>query len=299
MAMSSGGVAGCCFRCPSSASARPSSPANQNMMLAWLRSSSFSYARCGDCFQSRRRLEAEIRPLRHQPMSCSSAPPLADCFCVRPTAPCSFGSIRRCLRFCRRRNRRQACDCRTLASNGLCYVLAVEGPSVRWTTTDRQRCARPDPKVSFEDPLWTATKIHGELLKLGIDVAQSTVSIYMTPRWGRPLQTWKSFLRNHAEETAWIDLLLVPQLPFAAIRLCCSWPGKGQLLSFAVTQNPTAEWLAREITGIPVYSSVPINFIRDNDRAFGGRFKVRLRTMGIRDRPPRSARLGRTDMLNA
>jgi hypothetical protein len=52
-------------------------------------------------------------------------------------------------------------------------------------------------RMSFENPLWGAPKIHGELLKLGIKVAQSTVSIYMVPRQDRPLQTWKTFLRNH------------------------------------------------------------------------------------------------------
>jgi hypothetical protein len=53
--------------------------------------------------------------------------------------------------------------------------------------------------MSLENPRWGATKIHGEVLKLGIDVAQSTVSIYMVPRRGRPLQTWKTFFHNHAE----------------------------------------------------------------------------------------------------
>jgi hypothetical protein len=52
--------------------------------------------------------------------------------------------------------------------------------------------------MSFENPLWGAPRIHGELLKLGINVAQSTVSIYMVPRQDRPLQTWKTFLRDHA-----------------------------------------------------------------------------------------------------
>jgi hypothetical protein len=63
--------------------------------------------------------------------------------------------------------------------------------------------------MSIENPLWGAPKIHGELLKLGIDVAQSTVSIYMVPRQVRPLQTWKIFLRNHVEEVASIDLFVV------------------------------------------------------------------------------------------
>ena len=67
--------------------------------------------------------------------------------------------------------------------------------------------------MSIENPLWGAPRIHGELLKLGIDVAQSTVSIYMVPRQGRPLQTWRIYLRNHVEEIASIDLFAVPTRP--------------------------------------------------------------------------------------
>jgi len=65
--------------------------------------------------------------------------------------------------------------------------------------------------MSFENPLWGAPKIHGELLKIGIDVAQSTVSKYMVSRQGRPLQTWKTFLSNHAEGIASIDVFVVPK----------------------------------------------------------------------------------------
>ena len=71
-------------------------------------------------------------------------------------------------------------------------------------------------RMSFENPLWGAPRILGELLKLDIDVAQSTVSIYMMPRQDRPLQTWKSFLRNHGEEIASIDLFVVPTIAFKA-----------------------------------------------------------------------------------
>jgi hypothetical protein len=68
-------------------------------------------------------------------------------------------------------------------------------------------------RMSLENPLWGATKIYGELLKLGIEVAQSTASIYMVPRRGRPLQTWKTFIHNHAEGIASIDLFVVEQAP--------------------------------------------------------------------------------------
>jgi hypothetical protein len=76
----------------------------------------------------------------------------------------------------------------------------MEIPSARWPTPDRQRVRDLIRRMSIENLLWGALKIHGELLKLGIEVAQSTVSIYMVPRQGRPLQTWKSFLRNHVED---------------------------------------------------------------------------------------------------
>src|SRR5215470_12761868 len=69
-------------------------------------------------------------------------------------------------------------------------------------------------RMSFENSLWGATRIHGELLKLGIAVAQSTVSVYMVPRRDRPLQTWKTFLRNHMEGIASIDLFVVPTIAF-------------------------------------------------------------------------------------
>jgi hypothetical protein len=68
--------------------------------------------------------------------------------------------------------------------------------------------------MSFENPLWGIPRIHGELLKLGIEVAQSTVSIYMVPRRDRPLQTWKTFFRNHIEGIASIDLFVVPTIAF-------------------------------------------------------------------------------------
>ena len=70
-------------------------------------------------------------------------------------------------------------------------------------------------RMSFENPLWGAPHIHGELLKLGFDVAQSTVSKYMVPRRDRPSQTWKTFLRNHADGIASIDLLSFRRLPLS------------------------------------------------------------------------------------
>src|SRR5207245_6004139 len=146
-------------------------------------------------------------------------------------------------------------------------------------------------RMSFENSLWGATKIHGELLKLGIKVAQSTVSVYMVPRRDRPLQTWKTFLRNHMEGIASIDLFVVPTIAFQQLfAFLVLGHGRRQLLWFAVTRNPTAEWLARQITEAFPWKTAPTYLVRDNDGAYGQAFRRRVRAMGIRDRPisPRS-----------
>jgi transposase InsO family protein len=165
---------------------------------------------------------------------------------------------------------------------------------VRWRKS-RPRGGRPRigkevrdliRRMSIENPLWGAPRIHGELLKLGIDVAQSTVSFYMVPRLGRPLQSWKSFLRNHRKETASIDLFVVPAIAFRRLFVCLVLGHqRRQLLGFAVTGHPTAEWLARQLTEAFPWDTAPKYLNRDNDRAFGGAFKARVRAMGIRDQP--------------
>jgi transposase InsO family protein len=141
-------------------------------------------------------------------------------------------------------------------------------------------------RMSLENPPWGATKIHGELLKLGIEVAQSTVSIYMVPRSDRPLQTWKTFLSNHTEGVASIDLFVVPTIAFQRLfAFLVLGHERRRLLWFAVTRHPTADWLARQITEAFPWDGAPKYLIRDNDRVFGAVFKAHVRAMGIRDRP--------------
>jgi transposase InsO family protein len=144
--------------------------------------------------------------------------------------------------------------------------------------------------MSKENPKWGASRIHGELLMLGFEVAQSTVSKYMV-QGGSPSQGWKTFFRNHAHAIAAIDLLVVPTLSFERLfAFLVLGHGRRQLLWFEVTRHPTAEWLARQITEAFPWASAPTYLVRDNDRAYGHVFTFRLRAMGIRDRPisPRS-----------
>jgi len=103
-------------------------------------------------------------------------------------------------------------------------------------------------RMNWENPLWGAPRIHGELLKLGFEVAESTVSRYMIKHRGPPSQTWRTFLRNHAEAIAAIDLCVVPTLTFEYLfAFLVMGHGRRRLLWFAVTRHPTAEWLAQQI----------------------------------------------------
>jgi transposase InsO family protein len=139
---------------------------------------------------------------------------------------------------------------------------------------------------SVDNPLWGAPRIHGELLKLGFEVAQSSVAKYMVKRCGPPSQGWRTFLRNHAPDIAAMDLFVVPTIGFdllyvlVIIRL-----GRRDLVWINVTIHPTAEWIARQITEAFPWAEAPRYLIRDRDRVYGTLVTRRLRAMGIRDKP--------------
>lgn len=104
--------------------------------------------------------------------------------------------------------------------------------------------------MSGENPLWGAPRIHGELLKLGIEVAQSTVAKYMAKhRPGGSGQTWKTFLRNHAAGIGAMDFLVVPTINFRLLSVLVTLRHeRRRLISVSVTDHPTAEWIAQQIT---------------------------------------------------
>src|SRR2546422_10546364 len=104
--------------------------------------------------------------------------------------------------------------------------------------------------MSKENPLWGTPRIHGELLKLGFEIAKSTVSKYMIRRRGPPSQTWRTFLRNNADAIAAIDLCVVPTLTFECLfAFLVLGHGRRQLLWFAVTRHPTAARLGAHTRG--------------------------------------------------
>ena len=144
--------------------------------------------------------------------------------------------------------------------------------------------------MSVENPLWGAPRIHGELLKLGFEIAQSSVAKYMVKRRGSPSQGWQTFLHNHAPDIAAMDLFVVPTIgfdllyAFVIIRL-----DRRGIVWINVTANPTAEWVARQITEAFPWDEAPRYLIRDRDRIYGPVVTRRLRAMGIRDKPTASA----------
>src|SRR5215467_10430677 len=145
-------------------------------------------------------------------------------------------------------------------------------------------------QMSMDNPLWGAPRIHGELLKLGFEVAQSSVAKYMVKRRGPPGQGWLTFLRNHAPDIAAMDFFVVPTIgfdllyAFVVIRI-----ERRDLVWINVTKNPTAEWVARQITEAFPWNEAPRYMIRDRDCIYGAVVIRRLRAMGIRDKPIASA----------
>src|SRR5664280_1767413 len=141
-------------------------------------------------------------------------------------------------------------------------------------------------RMSIDNPLWGAQLIHGELLKLGFEVAQSSVAKYMAKRGGPPSQGWRIFLRNHAPDIAAMDLFVVPTIgfdllyAFVIVRL-----GRRELVWINITANPTAEWIACQLTEAFPWNEAPRYFIRDRDRIYGAVVMRRIRAMGIRDKP--------------
>jgi transposase InsO family protein len=164
-----------------------------------------------------------------------------------------------------------------------------------WRWKSRRRGGRPQieadlrtliRRMSVENPLWGAPRIHGELLKLGFAVAQSSVAKYMMKRRGPPSQGWRTFLHNHAPDIAAMDLFVVPTIgfdllyAFIIVRL-----DRRGLVWINVTTNPTAEWIARQLTEAFPWDEAPHYLIRDRDQIYGAIVTRRLRAMGIRDKP--------------
>jgi transposase InsO family protein len=169
-----------------------------------------------------------------------------------------------------------------------------------WRWRSRPRWGRPTVpleirqlirEMSLANPLWGAPRIHGELLKLGIAIGQTSVAKYMARRRRPPSQGWKTFLRNHADGIAAMDLFVVPTASFSLLYgLLIVRHDRRRLLWLGATTHPNAEWIAQQFTKAFGWEEAPRYLVRDRDRSYGEVFVRRVRAMGIRDRPisPRS-----------
>ena len=117
--------------------------------------------------------------------------------------------------------------------------------------------------MSVANPLWGAPRIHGELLKLGIDVGQITVSKYMARRRQPPSQGWKFFLRNHADGIVSMDLFVVPTISFRLLYgFLILQHSRRELLWLGVTARPSAHWIARQLTEAYGWQQTPRYIVR-------------------------------------
>jgi transposase InsO family protein len=135
-----------------------------------------------------------------------------------------------------------------------------------------------------ENPGWGAPRIHGELLKLGIDIGESSVSKYMVRCRKPPSQTWRTFLKSHADQLVSIDFFTVPTIRFQVLYVFLVLAhDRRRILHFNVTAHPTAEWTGQQLRETFPFDQLPRYLLRDRDAIFGNEFRGQVRDMGIHE----------------
>jgi hypothetical protein len=138
--------------------------------------------------------------------------------------------------------------------------------------------------MSRENPLWGAPRIYGELLKLGIDIGETSVGKYMVRRRNPPSQTWRTFLANHVKSLVSVDFFLVPTIRFQILYVFLVLAhDRRRILQFGVTAHPTAEWTAQQLRNAFPWDTAGRYLLRDRDRIFGADFVKQVRDMGIQE----------------
>ena len=135
---------------------------------------------------------------------------------------------------------------------------------------------------SNANPTWVAPRIHGELLKLGIAIAEATVGTYMVRRRPPPSQTWRTFLTNHVTQLVSVDFFVVPTLTFQVLFVFVVLAhDRRRILHLNVTRHPTAAWTAQQIRNAFPWDTAPRFLLRDRDGTYGEEFRAYLDAMGI------------------
>ena len=166
-----------------------------------------------------------------------------------------------------------------------------KGFRLYWTWKSRNRGGRPRidreirmliRRMARENPTWGAPRIHGELLMLGFEVAEATVSRYMPGRRKPPSQSWRAFLRNHTKDLVSIDFFVVPTATFRILYVFLVLEHeRRRVVHFNVTEGPSARWTGQQLVNAFPYDSAPQYVIRDRDKTYGADFVRRVRAMGI------------------
>jgi transposase InsO family protein len=139
-------------------------------------------------------------------------------------------------------------------------------------------------RMACENPLWDAPRIHGKLLKLGLDVAQATVSKYLARPRRPPSQTWRTFLENHVKEMVSIDFFTVPTATFGVLYVFLVLSHeRRRVVHFNVTDSPTAQWAGRQIVQAFPWDSAPRFLLRDRDAIYGPEFLRAVKNLRIED----------------
>jgi putative transposase len=125
-------------------------------------------------------------------------------------------------------------------------------------------------RMSLENPLWGAPRIHGELLKLGYEVCETTIANYMARRSGPPSQTWRTFIRIHMSDLAAIDFFTVHTASFKTIYIFLILSlDRRKVIHFNVTRNPTPDWTSLQLIQAFPFDTAPRYLIRDRDGVYG------------------------------
>src|SRR5215471_8657539 len=139
-------------------------------------------------------------------------------------------------------------------------------------------------RMSRDNPLWGAPRIHGELLKLGIDIGETSVGKYLVRRRNPPSQTWKTFLENHIQSMVSIDFFTVPTIRFQVLCVFLVLAhDRRRIVHFNVTRHPTAEWTVQQLREAFPFGQIPRYLLRDRDSIFGGDFREGVKAMGMKE----------------
>ena len=138
--------------------------------------------------------------------------------------------------------------------------------------------------MAHENPIWGAPRIHGEMLKLGFDVAQATVSRFMSRERRPPSQTWRTFLKNHVTAIASIDFFTVPTTTFRVLYVFLILSHeRRRVVHFNVSDSPTALWTGRQLVQAFPWDTAPRFLLRDRDAIYGPEFLCSVSSLGVED----------------